>query len=758
MFVSFRLAPAVGLAALLLLATVRVAFGHALYERSEPASGAQLATPGEIRVWFTEAVEPGFTRIEVLDSARRRVDSDDNRAVAGEPRAMAVSVGALPDGTYTVSWRALSAVDGHVTRGVFPLVVGAGGPSGALEAAPAAAPSVRDVAARWLGYLALLALTGGFLFRLAILAPALKVRRGADQYAAELLATHHAHFRELGLNASLVLFVATFFGMLFQAASAADVAPLQALGAPLAQLQGTRLGLLWQGRLTATLLTALLVAWGRGPLLWWGGLGLGAAHVALITLSSHAAAIPNGTWLAAGLDWVHQLAAAAWVGGLFSFGLLGPPLLRRLDPAARVRVLADLIPRFSTLAVVAVTALALTGAFQSWLHVTTVPALDTYYGWALVAKLLLTAPLLGLGAANLLVARPRLARAAATRARDLAASLPPVARRFQWAVTAEAALGVAVLLATAVLTATEPARESYARQPRPIELVGAIEDVGVRVLVTPARPGPNTVAVALSGADGQPPADVQRVAMRFTYLDQDLGSGTLTLERRTDAVYAAIASNLSTEGNWQIDAVLRRRGREDAQTSFRVQVASPESASQPPPVGALVEDYLQPRQAMAIGLVLLGVGLAVWLSRRRGVRRRERLALYAASLMVALIGGALYARADTTPRLPAEIQAIRSPIPPDATSLARGRATYEQLCVSCHGPAGRGDGPLAPTLRPRPADLRTHMQAGHTDGELFSWVSNGMPGTAMPAFAGQLSEAERWHVINFIRSFAPVTE
>jgi mono/diheme cytochrome c family protein len=46
------------------------------------------------------------------------------------------------------------------------------------------------------------------------------------------------------------------------------------------------------------------------------------------------------------------------------------------------------------------------------------------------------------------------------------------------------------------------------------------------------------------------------------------------------------------------------------------------------------------------------------------------------------------------------------------------------------------------------------MAAGHTDQELFNWVSNGVDGTAMPGYAAQLSEQERWDVINYIRSFA----
>src|SRR5688572_30689526 len=88
------------LATLLLGGSTRPAQAHALYEKSQPATGAQLETPGQIQVWFTEAVESGLSGLEVLDTSRRRVDLQDTHLAPGESRALVVSVPALPDGTY----------------------------------------------------------------------------------------------------------------------------------------------------------------------------------------------------------------------------------------------------------------------------------------------------------------------------------------------------------------------------------------------------------------------------------------------------------------------------------------------------------------------------------------------------------------------------------------------------------------------------------------------------------------------------------
>jgi putative copper resistance protein D len=106
---------------------------------------------------------------------------------------------------------------------------------------------------------------------------------------------------------------------------------------------------------------------------------------------------------------------------------------------------------------------------------------------------------------------------------------------------------------------------------------------------------------------------------------------------------------------------------------------------------------------------------------------------------------------------PATAQDV-SPVPADAASLARGQEIYGQMCAVCHGIQGRGDGPLARAMVPRPADFRVHMAEGHTREQLFDWTTNGVPETAMPGYAADLSEVDRWNVINYLQTFAPVAQ
>jgi mono/diheme cytochrome c family protein len=95
------------------------------------------------------------------------------------------------------------------------------------------------------------------------------------------------------------------------------------------------------------------------------------------------------------------------------------------------------------------------------------------------------------------------------------------------------------------------------------------------------------------------------------------------------------------------------------------------------------------------------------------------------------------------------------PNPYEATenSVAQGANLYAANCSVCHGENGEGDGPTAEALDPKPANLHEDHVQSLTDGALFHIITHGRPETAMPAWENQLSEEERWHVINFLRTF-----
>jgi mono/diheme cytochrome c family protein len=68
----------------------------------------------------------------------------------------------------------------------------------------------------------------------------------------------------------------------------------------------------------------------------------------------------------------------------------------------------------------------------------------------------------------------------------------------------------------------------------------------------------------------------------------------------------------------------------------------------------------------------------------------------------------------------------------------------------CHGESGRGDGPLAPSLSIKPANLYDHIPY-HPDQFFFNVIANGVGGV-MPSFKDSLSEEDRWHILNYLRA------
>ena len=95
---------------------------------------------------------------------------------------------------------------------------------------------------------------------------------------------------------------------------------------------------------------------------------------------------------------------------------------------------------------------------------------------------------------------------------------------------------------------------------------------------------------------------------------------------------------------------------------------------------------------------------------------------------------------------------VAEPLPSRPPSVARGAAVYRERCASCHGESGRGDGPKAKTLQgPPPADLADPAVMGGTSLlEIYRKIAIGVPGTAMPEFAEDVSEEDRWAVAAYV--------
>ena len=96
---------------------------HAVLVKSFPAARAMLSRPpGRVQLWFSERLEPAFSSASVWSASGKQMDKRDAGVSSDDPKELAVSVGALEPGTYTVRFRILS-VDGHVVEASFPFTI-----------------------------------------------------------------------------------------------------------------------------------------------------------------------------------------------------------------------------------------------------------------------------------------------------------------------------------------------------------------------------------------------------------------------------------------------------------------------------------------------------------------------------------------------------------------------------------------------------------------------------------------------------------
>ena len=414
------------------------AAAHAVLLRGTPSNRQSLTrAPEQVQLLFSESLDRVFSAVRVIDAAGQRVDTGDGRVDLDDDHLLVVSLrSGLPNGVYTVLWRSLSSIDVHPDEGQYQLFVGVPVVQQATSSAAGVMTSTPETTfGRWWFYLGA-SLFGGSLAMWKFVLSGILAGPHADARGA----VRRRAYRLIVLG-GVLLVVGTLFTAVAQAAAAADMPLLSALGQPIADLllRG-RFASIWWPRMGLEVASVLLIVLG-------GVEGL-ASECALATLpavlltsalTSHGAAVPVGAAPGIAIDWLHILGATAWVGGLIGLAVLAPTIWGAR--AGSDRLLRRVAAGFGRFALVASLAVALSGALQSILELGSwVALLSTAYGQLVLVKV------------GLLVAMLLVALFNEWRVRTASS----VAFGLIRGVRAELALGLIVLAVAAVLSGTPP--------------------------------------------------------------------------------------------------------------------------------------------------------------------------------------------------------------------------------------------------------------------------------------------------------------
>lgn len=605
-----------------LISTIPHAYAHAYVIGSDPYPSQSLPkAPSNIVVHLSEPVDIRYSSLKVLGPGGNQIDKKDDHYVNGDHTTLAVTLPAdVKDGVYTVSTKMLSETDGHVTENAFVFGVGHAVIPSSVPNASAGLSSllyIPEAIARFPTLVGQVIIVGAAFATLWLWRPIAKidwlantldqVRTKIDKRIAILMM----------IGAAILL--ASDFGMIYAEAKSIDISILDAIG--------TKFGSLWIYRLvTSIVLMCLSVLLflnqrknegGRTQnSIIYGLLGVGLIALLTTSLIGHGAAL-NPASVPILIDFIHNLAASLWIGGIIYLAFVVVPGIKQShkDEYVKASLLSLLIPRFSTIPVVILGTIVITGPFLLYLLEPDLGlTVASLYGKALIAKLILAGVMIGIGAYNQsIIHRDSLKMVAATsiasgsyasikrivdhmhlsRGSESTIDADNLISKFGKSTKAEAFVGIALLAAVAVLVNTGlPASEfqgliQQVQQQQsipglnfangiatPQQGFAATNYIGnnqkVTLSINPYIPGNNKFQIVYSDSNGNT-IDIKSVQLRYTQTDKGIGPITVDTNKVSKGIFSVNAA-FGLAGPWdlQIEATPAAVNSPDIVTEYNL--------------------------------------------------------------------------------------------------------------------------------------------------------------------------------------------
>ncbi|MDE1762886.1 MAG: copper resistance protein CopC [Thaumarchaeota archaeon] len=569
------------LPALVVVPEIPKSYAHAFVQKSDPQNGESLSTPpSSVNVYLNDPVDVHYSKIQVFDSNGKEVDNKDYHYVGSDQTTLSVSLPSLPNGVYTVNVKMLDQTDGHVTKDGFVFAVGQ--PVPITTNATSASPNLSDIisapeaVARFPTLLGQVIVVGGAFSALWIWKPVSRISWLSDAFGKTKLAIDKKMTKLMLVGAATV--VGSDIAMISVEAYSINASILDAIA--------TKFGQMWTVRiiLSVALLAIVLLAYfeerksqktvPRRTILII--LGLGLAVLATTSLISHGAA--TGQWSPLVFDFVHNVAASLWIGGVFYLDFVVLSKLRKDESGElSTSILSVVIPRFSIVVLAILGTVAITGPLLLYsLENNLALTLASVYGKILVIKLSLAAVMLAAGGYHQMVIHKRVVRTMSATKNGASynghGSHKSILSKFGWSVKIESIAGILLIASVAVLVDSGlPATEfqnqlqqisslipsSFATNDNPIpqdvftETRYAQNGSRVEVSLTPFFAGKNNMQISFLDSNKNP-INIESAKLTFTQVDRGIGPITVDANATSLGRFFITTDTLAIPGHWNL--------------------------------------------------------------------------------------------------------------------------------------------------------------------------------------------------------------
>src|SRR3989304_1729877 len=525
---------------LIQIAWIPLAEGHPFTTETNPTQGSNIpAGITQISMSYSEVVEIDFSVLKVFDSNGDQIDNKDTSYFEGE-NSLVVTTRPLEDGVYTVTSKVLSKVDGHLTDYAFVFAVGEIKIDPALLEQQGTSETLfyPEAGARFPGLVGQTIVLGGVISSVLIWSTRRK-NLIADKLV-QLQEKFHNKFLSITGIGLVAIFVSNSLMLIMQTLR---------LEISAFEVVQTTFGTTWMIRMGITI--SLLIFWfwmerkpsiskkNQIPLLI-----LSLALIATSTMIGHGTASEQPS--AVILDYIHNLIAAVWIGGIIFFGFILLPSLSILDGNKKELLSLVTIPRFSIMIVISLGILVITGPTLLWFLESDVGLLlGSTYGKLILAKIAIASIMIVIGSYNQFGVQKKLVRS----------------------LRIESTLGIMLLGVVALLTnGSLPAGEVQQVQAQEVifgyHTVEFSQNAKFDVTINPFSSGQNTISVIVSDFNGNSLSDIDDLKIKVSNPQRNIAPIEIPItsiqDEKTSIVQYEGDVTFGFSGNWQVEIEAQR--------------------------------------------------------------------------------------------------------------------------------------------------------------------------------------------------------